>query len=136
MPTERKTGLLQFTGDQPMELVTSTEGETTEPWSDAQEALAKAVRQAVDRYLAETESLSTGKYKHLEGKIPAYLSNPGNVIMVICDDGVVIRYEKRTADKQRKVIFVMPKSIVDVAAFLSQNLVHHIRNIQTNRSLH
>ena len=107
-----------------MEFVESTLGVSAEPWSDAQEALAKAVGQATKRYFEATADLLIERYQQLRDVIPAYLSKPGSVLTAICDDGVVIRYEKRSEVEPKKVIAVMRESITEVAAMLSQNLVH------------
>jgi hypothetical protein len=46
MATQQKIRHLRFAGNQPMEFVESSDSVGTEPWSDAEEALAKTVGQA------------------------------------------------------------------------------------------
>lgn len=97
---------------------------TIEPWTPEQEALANAVSQSVKAYIETSKALANGKFEHLGSMIPAYLSNPGNVLLMVCSDGVVIRYEKKGHEECKHMLAVIPQSIVDVTALLSQNLVH------------
>ena len=123
MPSERKKGQLRFEGANPMALVELND-EPTKGWTPEQEAAASAVSQATKSYMKSAEALAGGKYEHLKDKIPEYMVNPGNLLMAICTDGVVIRYEKKTLDERKLVVTVIPQGISQVAALLSQNLVH------------
>ena len=124
MSTDRKVGLIRFAGDQPMELLESTDSATSASWSTEEEALSREIGKAIKRYFEATATLLSGKYQHLKDIVPAYLSNPGSVFMAICNDGIVIRYEKRTDAEPKKIVGVMRQSITGAAAQLSQNLVH------------
>ena len=123
MPSERKKGQLRFEGANPMALVELND-EPTKGWTPEQEAAASAVSQATKSYMKSAEALAGGKYEHLKDKIPEYMVNPGNLLMAICTDGVVTRYEKKTLDERKLVVTVIPQGISQVAALLSQNLVH------------
>lgn len=123
MPSERKKGQLRLEGANPMALVELND-EPTKGWTPEQEAAASAVSQATKSYMKSAEALAGGKYEHLKDKIPEYMVNPGNLLMAICTDGVVIRYEKKTLDERKLVVTVIPQGISQVAALLSQNLVH------------
>ena len=123
MPSERKKGQLRFEGANPMALVELND-EPTKGWTPEQEAAASAVSQATKSYMKSAEALAGGKYEHLKDKIPEYMVNPGNLLMAICTDGAVIRYEKKTLDERKLVVTVIPQGISQVAALLSQNLVH------------
>lgn len=98
--------------------------ESTESWTPAQEVTANAVSTAIKAYLKAMEALIEGKYEHLKDKIPEYMSNPDNFLIAICTDGVVIRYEKKSLEKRKWGITVIPQGISQVVAILSQNLVH------------
>lgn len=123
MPNERKKGQLIFEGANPMVFIESND-ETPEVWTPEQEAAANAVSLAIKSYIKTTEELVNGKYSHLQGKIPEYMANPGNLLIAICIDGVVIRYEKKTDAKRKCAVVVTPQGIALVAAMLSQNLVY------------
>ena len=120
---ERKKGQLRLEGVSPMVLI-EDEGEVTEQWTPEQDTVVKAVSASVKAYLKTAESLGAGQYAHLRDKIPAYLADPGNVLIAVCSDGVVVRYERKTDEKQRLAITVLPQGIATGAAMLSQNLVH------------
>src|SRR5207249_4583471 len=54
---------------------------------------------------------------------PRHLSDPGNVLVACCEDGVVIRYERKA--EERKIIGAwFPGNISSAAAIVSQTLVH------------
>jgi Domain of unknown function (DUF4263) len=123
MTRERKRGQLKLEGANPMTLVESNET-PPEPWKPEQEAAADAVSSAVKSYIKNTEALAIGKYAHLRDKIPEYMANPGHLLIAICTDGVVVRYEKKSLAERKLAVTVMPQGIAEVAALLSQNLVH------------
>ena len=100
------------------------DGEAAVAWTPTQEALAAAVAQAVKKYITTTEYLSNNKYAHLKVKIPEYLAEPGNILMAICADGVVIRYEKRSEGEPKRFVSVFEAGIAEAAAMLSQNIIH------------
>ena len=100
------------------------DGEAAVAWTPTQEALAAAVAQAVKKYITTTESLSNNKYAHLKVKIPEYLAEPGNILMAICADGIVIRYEKRSEGEPKRFVSVFEAGIAEAAAMLSQNIIH------------
>lgn len=123
MTYEPKKGYLKLEGTNPMALVELSEG-PSEPWTQDQKETADAISASVKCYIKTTESLANGKYAHLRDKIPEYMANPGHLLVAICADGAVIRYEKKTLAERRLAVTVMTQGIADVAALLSQNLVH------------
>lgn len=123
MPNERKKGQLMLEGANPMVFVESSE-KLSEVWTPEQDAAVKAVSLAIKSYIKTTESLVNGKYSHLRDKVPEYMANPGNLLIAICTNGVVIRYEKKTGAERKWVATLIPKSITEAAAMLSQNLIH------------
>lgn len=123
MPGERKKGQLRLEGANPMVII-EEEGEVTEQWTPEQDTFVKAVSASVKAYLETAKSLAGGRYAHLGNMIPAYLADPGNVLIAVCSDGVVVRYERKTDEKRRLAFMVLPQGIATGAAILSQNLVH------------
>lgn len=125
MPRKHKKGLLMLEGANPMTLIEQDDA-PSEVWTPEQEAAANRISLAVKSYLKATEDLVSinGKYSHLRDKIPEYMATPGNVLIAICTNGVVIRYEKKTDAASKRAVAVMSGGIVEVAALLSQNLVH------------
>ncbi|MBI5918160.1 MAG: DUF4263 domain-containing protein [Nitrosomonadales bacterium] len=123
MSSERKKGKLILEGANPMTFVENAD-ESTESWTPEQEATASTVSKAIKDYLKAMEAFIEGKYEHLKDKIPEYMSSPGNFLIAICTDGVVIRYEKKSLEKRKWGVTVIPQRISQVVAILSQNLVH------------
>ena len=123
MSSERKRGKLILEGANPMTFVEHND-EPTVAWTPEQEATARAVSQAIKSYMKAMEALIGGKYEQLKDKIPEYMVSPGNLLMAICTDGIVIRYEKKSLDERKWATAVFPQGISHVAALLSQNLVH------------
>ncbi|HOO90533.1 MAG TPA: DUF4263 domain-containing protein [Syntrophales bacterium] len=124
MSRKRKKGFLRIEGTNPMTFVEANDDTTIAAWTPEQESLANAVSKAVKSYIETTEALASGKYEHLRDMIPEYLRNPGNLLIAVCSDGIVIRYEKKGSEKHKRAVAVIPKSIIDVSALLSQNLIH------------
>ena len=131
MTRSRKKGQLRLEGANPMMFVESSE-EQVEPLSSGEEAALAAVSTAMKAYLAAAEGLTSGKYGHLRDVIPAYLANPGNVLVAVCADGIVIRYEQKGEEERKLVAALMPEGIAQVASLLSQRLVH----LQTQQTPH
>ncbi len=123
MAGDRKKGELRLEGANPMVLI-ETEGEISETWTPEQESIADAVSHAIKSYLKTTQSLASEAYAHLRDKIPAYMADPGNLLIAVCADGIVVRYEKRVHEGRKLAVTVLPHGIATGAAILSQNLVH------------
>ena len=123
MPNELKKGQLRLDGANPMAII-EEEGEVTEQLTPEQDNVVRAVSASIKAYLKTAKSLGAGQYAHLRDKIPAYLADPGNVLIAVCSDGVVVRYERTTDEKRRLAATVLPQGIATGAAILSQNIVH------------
>ena len=123
MPRDRKTGQLRLEGDSPMRLVEFAD-ESIEAWTPDEEAATAAVGASIKTYIKAAESLASGKYAHLLEKIPEYMTSPGNVLVAVCSDGVVIRYERKGLEERKLIVAVIRESIADATSMLSQNLVH------------
>jgi hypothetical protein len=113
---------VSFSGDKPMEFAElNEEGD----FSVAAKRLdsIKPLCEMVKAYVGAAKELLEGKYKHLAALAPQYLSNPGNVIIALCSDGVVIRYEKK-AEKRAYFAADLPEPLAKGAWVLSQHLIH------------
>ena len=93
-------------------------------WTPDQESASTKVTDAIKTYIKTAEGLASGKYGHLGDKIPEYMTSPGNVLVAVCTDGVVVRYERKGDEKRKLAVTVMQEGIAYAAALLSQNLVH------------
>jgi hypothetical protein len=123
MEGEKKRAQLTFAGGEPMK-VTEVPGTTPEPWTPQQQEAAEIVFKAIGRYLKSTKTLAAEKYAHLREKLPGYLIDPGNVLIVVCLDGIVVRFEaKISAERHMLAVAVMNQRISAVASLVSQNLV-------------
>jgi Domain of unknown function (DUF4263) len=123
MTGERKYGELRLEGSNPMVLI-EAEGQINETWTPEQESIASAVSRTIKSYLKTTQALASEQYAHLGDMIPAYMRDPGNLLIAICTDGIVVRYEKKVHEGRKAAVTVLPQGIGAGAAFLSQNLVH------------
>lgn len=123
MESMRKNAKFTFTGDRPMELVEFQDDEIASAPVE-QDHVAKAIAQSMQCYLKATKELVTEKYQHFQSTIPDYMFQPGNVLVAICDDGVAIRFEKRTDVEPQCVIATLKGSVFEHTRSLSQHLVH------------
>jgi hypothetical protein len=119
-----KKGVIKIEGTDPVSFVEKDSEINSYSWTPEQDDLAKAVLLSITKYIESTKNAISSKFMHLKGLVPEYLSNPGNLIIAVCNDGVVIRYEKKEQEDFRRIVSVVPQSIVDVTALLSQNLIY------------
>lgn len=122
MSHEHKTGQLRFEGAEPMSFVES-DGVSSIQLSTDEETASRILLDTIRSYLKTAESLVATKYHHLEQILPAYLVRPGNVLIAVCTDGIVIRYESKSGEKRNLAVTVMREDIAHAALVLSQNLV-------------
>lgn len=123
MPRDRKKGQIKLEGSEPMSFVESDDVAAAD-WTPEQEAMSRVVSDTIRLYLRTAESLASGKYVHLENKIPEYMAHPGNTLIALCSDGIVIRYERKGHEERKLAVLVMENGVADAAAVLSQRLVH------------
>lgn len=123
MTFERKRGTILLEGAKPMEFVES-DNLPSKVVTPEQEAEAATVANAISEYLIATERLTAGQYSEARNKIPDYLAEPGQALVIICTDGIVIRYERRSDAERAVRVSIMPGSIAEAAAVASQNLIH------------
>lgn len=114
--------LFTFAGDSPAQLSSQPDLDLPEV-TEEQEAIVRQVCETVQAYLDAVQTLAEGKYSHLAQHVPAYLKAPGTVIVACCEDGVVIRFERRT-DRRKILGGWWSDGIARVAAKLSQNYLH------------
>ncbi|MCW3101359.1 MAG: hypothetical protein JWL77_6977 [Chthonomonadaceae bacterium] len=123
MPRDRKRGELRLEGASPMRLLESDERPVA-AWTPEQEFASTKVGDAVKTYIKAAEDLASGKYSHLADKIPDYMRSPGNVLVAVCADGVVVRFERKGDEDRKLAVIVVQDGIAFAAALLSQNLVY------------
>lgn len=115
---------INFSGMNPMKIVPLGDVPASPP-SPAQAAALEPITTSVLNYLRAARELAANKYRHLEAEIPKYLSNPGNVLIALCSDGIVIRYEAKQTDGLGQLGAARLEGDIGFgAALLSQNLVH------------
>ena len=117
-----KKGRISFIGPDPMR-VHDLEIEENSGLTPDQKATVRRVGETVREYLKTAKALAAGKYAGIKESIPDYLINPGNVLVACCPNGIVIRYEKES-DSKDVITAWFPETIQDVAAQVSQYLIH------------
>jgi len=73
-------------------------------------------------YCEAAKSLLKEEYSHLKKFAPEHLADPGNIVLACCEDGLVIRYERKS-QSPGIISGWMEKDLPQVAALLSQNLI-------------
>lgn len=99
---EAKKGLMKFHADAPMTFSVGMETPTTSVPDELKEVFDR-VRETVKAYLLATESLIAGQYSSIRNLAPTHLKNPGNAIIIWCDDGIAIRFEQKAKDEKRRI---------------------------------
>ena len=113
---------VRFIGNNPLEMIEEPEPGSSE-LSVEQKNIIDKVGEAISSYLKAVESLFQGKYAHLKEVSPIHLTNPGNVLIICCQDGVVVRYE-RNVDGNKVFAGWMSGELSSVVSELSQKLIH------------
>jgi hypothetical protein len=121
MTKKMKRGQITFTGDQPMQIDDGIEQEVAS-LSEAQQALVDQIGATIKEYLKASDELLHGRYVHLKDWAPVHLADRGNVLIVCCPDGVVVRFERK-ADEKRILAGWMQDRLPQVASLLSQNVI-------------
>jgi hypothetical protein len=88
----------------------------------AQKKLLHALGTTLSQYAKSAKSLLTGKYQHLREIAPAHLVNPGNILVGLCSDGVVVRFEQKTNDS-RVIAALLEGDLTTGVLLLSQNAI-------------
>ena len=117
-----KIGKISLVGDKPMQLTPFEEAIGPSPPEEHRDAIL-LIGKAVKEYRDAAKRLLGGKYSHLRELAPNYLAEPGNILVACCQNGVVIRYERKSDDPK---LFTgwMSEDLAQTAAMLSQNIIH------------
>ena len=87
------------------------------------EPILKKVGSTIKAYLNEAEILLSGKYSSIKSFAPQHLRDPGVVMALLCEDGVIIRYDKKVEDKGIGVGW-SNENLGNLAPLISENVVH------------
>lgn len=118
-----KSMQVRFEGDKPMmflKMIEDAESQGLQPASDPSLA---TILDCIKAYLRAAEDLSKHKFNEFAHSIPAHLSTPGHVLVAMCADGVVVRYDRESAEQRQMAAVVTPMTVADGARQLSQNLI-------------
>src|SRR3989442_15597769 len=119
MDDQPKKSQITFTADLPLQ-ISDLDIEHTEAMPDHARNIVQQVASTVKAYLQAITELLEGPYTQLREIAPAYLSDQGNVLVACCEDGVIIRYERK-AEKSKIIGGWFPEDVSKVAALISQN---------------
>lgn len=117
-----KFGQIKFSGNNPMETDVAANQDSPELTDDQQKTI-RQMAATVKAYIKAAKELLDGKYAGIKDLAPIHLADPGNVLVTCCQDGVVIRYERKT-EEERVLAAWSPIQVVDAAPMLSQNVIH------------
>lgn len=123
MQSIRRFGRVKLDGANPMALI-DDDGEPLAPWTPEEERIAHIVGNSIKAYMEAASVFLDGRLQHLRDLVPEHVANPGSYLIAVCEDGIVVRYEKKSSEESKRVIAVIRKPISAVAALLSQKLVH------------
>lgn len=116
-----KKGEVAFIGNKPMRFRDMADDDTSK-LTPEQRSTIGLMGKVVREYREATKRLLSEKYSHLKEFVPAYLADPGNIMVACCAGGAVIRFEKKL--ESSKIISAwMSEDLPQVAAMLSQNLI-------------
>jgi hypothetical protein len=122
MADQPKKAQITFMADLPMKFSPIDIGEA-ESLPDHARDMVGQVSSTVKAYFEAVRELLGGPYVQLRDIAPIHLSDPGNILVACCEDGVVIRYERKT-EKMKILGGWFPDNVSQVAALVSQKLVY------------
>jgi len=126
MSKELKKFQISFNRGKLSEISNSEETNIQKPSQEEQE-IVRRVGATVRAYLKAVEELLSNKYAHLRQLTPIYLSNPGNVLVLCCPDGIIIRFEQKI-DKKKVYSGWIPETISAAVATISENVINCYSN--------
>ncbi len=91
MSKELKKFQISFNRGKLSEINNSVVADTQKP-SQEEQKIVNRIGATVKAYLKAVEELLSNKYAHLRQLTPIYLSNPGKVLVLCCQDGLIIRF--------------------------------------------
>ena len=113
---------IHFEGKNPLSFPDHEEVVVTEaPSVEEQEACDLMVK-SLDAYVREAKKLLEGKYAHLREFAPRHFLEKGNILAIICTNGLVIRYERKTENPQI-IVGGSSRTIEETTFNMSQKLV-------------
>ena len=112
---------LTIGGDKPIEVSVSDDAPEVE-LSDEQRTISDRVAETFKAYRKACKDLVDGKFEAARHLIPAYLANPGNIIIFFCTDGVVVRFD-RNEGSQTIALGHVDASLETFVPQVSQNSV-------------
>jgi len=136
MIKEVKKVAINFVKGNPMDLAKVSGAEVSGAeemgaFTEEQKELIDTVGPTVVAYMAAAKELLSGKLAHLKGLAPPHLADSGNVLVVGCLDGVVIRYETKSDGPSNVIWGCTEESLTEITSALSEGLIR-IRHDQTD----
>jgi hypothetical protein len=123
----RKRGYLEIRQGQPMSFSQIEDiAEAAQP--DEKEQKSSRVAATIKVYRDSAKDLLAGKYQDLRPFAPAHLTEPCNVLVVSCVDGVLIRYDVPTEGPHKVRSTVIDKPLAEVAPPFSEFVIHFPAN--------
>ncbi len=77
----------------------------------------------IKKYLDVSKDLLGSKFLSVKDLAPLHLFNPGNVLVICCNDGIIIRYDKNRDDKRKIITGLIDNSLIDMAPIISEAVV-------------
>ena len=112
---------VSLSGDKPLVFTDADPGDLPE-LTEEQDRKIRKLGEVLEKYRDAAERLLNSKYSHLKDLAPKFLVEPGNILLLACPEGVVIRFEGHTED--RKIGYGWSsESLSDLVADLSQGLI-------------
>lgn len=123
-----KRGLVRFSPGQPMQLQPE-EDKSTMSLSKDQQTWMDALGDSIHAYIDAARELLNGKYKNIKDQAPPHLAEPSSILVIHCEDGIIIRYDARKDNKeakQRPSIFssFSDETISQLAPKISESVVY------------
>ena len=118
---EMKIGRLTIAPGIPLEL-SEDAGQELPDLSPEQRLIVNQVGLTMKAYVKAAEDLLEGKFVHIRDLAPVHLSDSGNVSIVACPGGIVMRFERSAGDRQ-VLSGWSNQSLSEIAAGLSENLI-------------
>jgi len=135
MTQQLRTGMITFSPGLPMQI--SEEGEDIaqstgvqpislklgENMTEDQASLIRQAGAAISAYLKGAKESLSSKYPAIGDMAPEHLRNPGNVLVICCPEGVLVRYDRN--EGEHKVFATwFPGELSEIVTTISQGVVH------------
>lgn len=77
----------------------------------------------IKNYLDACNNLLEDKFLSVNKLAPLHLSNPGKVLVACCNDGIVIRFDKKGEEKRQIITAWIEESLINIAPMISEGVV-------------